>query len=79
MSAPKTNLETQKRRHIVPLIGIGLAALFGVVLVVYWQFEEAARGASPMAEEPAELPLSAEPPEISEPGAGASQAPLPQD
>lgn len=47
MSAPKTNLETQKRRHIAPLIGMALAVIFGVGLIVFWQFEEAAQGSSP--------------------------------
>lgn len=47
MSAPKTNIETQKRRHIAPLIGMALAVIFGVGLIVYWQFEEAAQGSSP--------------------------------
>jgi hypothetical protein len=47
MSAPRTNLETQKRRHRGPLIGMALVAIFGVGLIVYWQFEEAADGNSP--------------------------------
>jgi hypothetical protein len=42
MSAPKTNLEKQKRRHWAPLLGMALVALFGVALIVYWQVEEAA-------------------------------------
>lgn len=40
MSAPKTNIETQKRRHWAPLVGMALAALFGVLLIVYWIGEE---------------------------------------
>jgi hypothetical protein len=47
MSAPKTNLEKQKKRHFAPLIGMALVALFGVALIVFWQFEEAAQGLSP--------------------------------
>ena len=47
MSAPKTNLETQRRRHIVPLIGMALVVIFGVGLILFWQFEEAARVDSP--------------------------------
>lgn len=47
MSAPKTNIETQKRRHFGPLLGMALVAVFGVGLIVYWQFEEAAQGDSP--------------------------------
>lgn len=47
MSAPRTNLETEKRRHVVPLVGIALVVVFAVGLIVFWQFEEAARGNSP--------------------------------
>lgn len=56
MSAPHTNLETQKRRHRGPLIGMALAVIFGVALIVYWQFEEAAQGNSPTSDtvQPAE-------------------------
>lgn len=50
MSAPKTNIETQKRQHVVPLIGMALVVAFGVMLIVYWQFEEAAQGDSPGAD-----------------------------
>jgi hypothetical protein len=50
MSAPKTNLEAQKRRHVVPLIGMALVVIFGVGLIIYWQFEEAAGGDSPGTE-----------------------------
>lgn len=47
MSAPKTNIETQKRQHIVPLIGMAVAVAFAVGIVLWWQFEEAANGDSP--------------------------------
>jgi hypothetical protein len=50
MSAPKTDVETQKRRHIVPLAGMALVVAFAVGLIVYWQFEEAAQGDSPGAD-----------------------------
>ena len=50
MSAPKTNIETQKRQHIVPLIGMAVAVAFGVGLILWWQFEEAAQGRSPGSE-----------------------------
>jgi hypothetical protein len=52
MSAPKTNIEKQKRRHFVPLLGMALVAIFGVILIVYWQFEESAQGLSPGDEVP---------------------------
>lgn len=42
MSAPQTNLEKQRRRHRGPLIGMALVAVFGVGLIAYWLFEEAA-------------------------------------
>ncbi len=50
MSAPRTNIETQKRRHKGPLIGMALVALFAVGLIVYWQVEMAAEGDSPGTE-----------------------------
>ncbi|WP_333816285.1 hypothetical protein [Tabrizicola sp.] len=68
MSAPKTNLETQKRQHIVPLVGMALVAIFGVGLIVYWQFEEASQGASPGADAPDTRPIDAtNPPETPAP------------
>jgi hypothetical protein len=51
LSAPKTNIETQKRRHGGPLIGMALVVIFGVGLILYWLFEEAAQGDSPGAEQ----------------------------
>jgi hypothetical protein len=47
MSAPKTNIETQKRRHIGPLIGMALVVIFGGGIILWWQLEEAAQGDSP--------------------------------
>ncbi|MDZ4088583.1 MAG: hypothetical protein U1E69_17475 [Tabrizicola sp.] len=68
MSAPHTNMETQKRRHRGPLIGMALVVIFGVALIVYWQFEEAAQGNSPTPDtveadtgtEPAATPVAEE-------------------
>jgi len=34
MSAPETNLETQRKRHRVPIIGISAALLFVVVVTL---------------------------------------------
>lgn len=31
MAAPKTNLEKQRLRHIGPLVGMALVAVFGVL------------------------------------------------
>ena len=42
MSAPKTNIERQARRHRGPLIGMTLAVIIGVSVIFYWVFEEAA-------------------------------------
>jgi hypothetical protein len=70
MSAPKTNIETEKRRHAGPLIGMALVAVFGVGLILYWQFEEAAQGASPgsdVTDAPETEPVDAtNPPEVAD-------------
>lgn len=42
MSAPKTNLDTQKRRHIGPLIGIVLSLVFVGGLILWWQYQATA-------------------------------------
>lgn len=47
MSAPDTNLKTQKRRHRGPLIGIGLAVVFAVSIILYWVFQEVATTGNP--------------------------------
>lgn len=77
MSAPRTNIETQKRQHIAPLIGMALVVIFGVGLIVYWQFEESARGDSPgnmITDGPDARPIDAtNPPETPAP------TPAPQD
>jgi len=79
MSAPQTNLETQKRRHIGPLIGMALVAIFGVSLIVYWQFEEAAQGQGPGSDAPAiEAPVDPTVPDAISPGAPEATAPQPQ-
>ena len=72
MSAPKTNIDKQKRRHFVPLLGMALVAIFGVILIVYWQFEESAQGLSPGDEDPTEPGTEREvvPPTQVEPAAG---------
>ncbi len=54
MSAPRTNIEKQKRRHIGPLIGMAVVVVFAVGLILYWQFEEAARGDAPGVEDPSD-------------------------
>lgn len=36
MSAPETNITTQKRRHRGPLVGMAVGLLFVVSLIVFW-------------------------------------------
>ncbi|MGJ8545007.1 MAG: hypothetical protein ACSHWZ_06155 [Sulfitobacter sp.] len=38
MSAPDTNIDRQTRNHKTPLLGIGLAMAFGVLMVVLLGF-----------------------------------------
>jgi hypothetical protein len=68
MSAPQTNLEKQRRRHWAPLLGTIAVTVFGVVLIVYWLFEEAAQSDPPSpagteagtVEQPAQSTIPAE-------------------
>lgn len=79
MSAPRTNIENQKRRHIGPLIGMALVVIFGAGIILYWQFEEAAQGQGPDAAVPTtEAPVDPGPAEAISPGAPGSVAPAPQ-
>ena len=44
MSAPRTNIEKQKRRHWWPLVGLALAVAFGAGMFLLWMvdlFEDA--------------------------------------
>lgn len=52
MSAPDTNLARQRRRHAFVLGGMALVVVFGVLIILYWLFEEVA--ASDPPEPPAE-------------------------
>lgn len=47
MSAPQTDIETQKRWHRGPLIGMALVTLFGLAMVFIWLMGEAANGRKP--------------------------------
>lgn len=47
MSAPRTNLEQQRRRHWGPLVGIAVVAIFAVGIIMYWIGEEAANSNPP--------------------------------
>lgn len=40
MTPPDTNVNKQKRRHRGPLIGMGLVAVFGIGIILYWIAEE---------------------------------------
>lgn len=50
MSAPQTNIETQKRRHRGPLIGMGFAVLVGVGAILIWLFDEVETAGPPEGE-----------------------------
>lgn len=87
MSAPQTNVEKQRRRHWAPLLGTALAAVFGVVLIIYWLFEEAAESDPPApagtdagtVDQPAQSTI---PPETIAPDAQSDSPiapPVPQD
>lgn len=77
MSAPRTNLEKQKRRHWGPLLGMALVTVFAVGLIIYWLGEEVSQSDPPpptgAAGEaaPSALPADAIEPgqQIGEPGA----------
>lgn len=56
MSAPRTNLEKERRRHWGPLLGMAIVTIFAVGLMIYWLFEEVAQSDPP-------------PPPMEEPGA----------
>jgi hypothetical protein len=49
MSAPQTNIETQKRRHWGPLFGIALAVLVGAVMAVLLTFNAADDEGAPLS------------------------------
>jgi hypothetical protein len=46
MSAPRTNVTTETRRHRGPLIGMAVAVLLVMGMFGYWMFDEAASGQS---------------------------------
>lgn len=48
MSAPRTNIETQKRRHRGPLIGMAVVVLFALALIAYWLLDEASEARNPI-------------------------------
>ncbi|OYU38847.1 MAG: hypothetical protein CFE33_13525 [Pseudorhodobacter sp. PARRP1] len=84
MSAPNTNIEKQARRHRGPLIGMALAALFGVALIVYWLMQESAQSNPPAPQDQIEQQSGAAPatsapatstPVTPAPGEGAIIAP----
>ncbi len=50
MSAPHTDLEREARKSKWPMIGMGLAVLFGVGAIIFWLFYEVAE--APATDEP---------------------------
>lgn len=68
MSAPRTNVPEQTRRHLPSLIGIALAVLFGVGVVGWWVLDttsgetpEAAPGGTQIAPEGVPPPSQPDP------------------
>lgn len=47
MSAPETNITTQKRRHRGPLVGIAVGLLFVAGLIVFWPYADSTTGLTP--------------------------------
>ncbi|MGR3756706.1 MAG: hypothetical protein ACU0AT_05700 [Tranquillimonas sp.] len=47
MSAPRTNIKKQERRHKVPLIGMVIVVGFALVLLALYSFVVAERGTEP--------------------------------
>ena len=45
MSAPRTNIETQKRRHRGPLIGMAVVVIFALGLLFWLMFRVSDAGA----------------------------------
>jgi cytoskeletal protein RodZ len=54
MSAPDTNIEKQKRRHWAPLLGSALVVVFGIAMLLWWAFDQAAAAPGPDSTAPAE-------------------------
>jgi hypothetical protein len=50
MSAPRTDIEKQKRWHWAPLAGMALAVVFGLGIIFIWLMDEAAGSGEPGAE-----------------------------
>lgn len=81
MSAPHTNVEKQRRRHIASLAGMALAVLFGVGVIAYWLFEEAAESDPPpppqaTETQPSNIVPPSLPPEVQKGVPGTDTAPV---
>lgn len=50
MSAPHTDVEKQEKRHKGPLVGMGIVAVFGVLLILFLIFMGFGQGNEPEAE-----------------------------
>ncbi len=68
MSAPRTNIETEKRRHRGPLIGMALVVVFGLALLTWWLMEQVGNAENPgtptTGETAAEMPGTDTPPPV---------------
>ncbi|MEI4470051.1 hypothetical protein [Frigidibacter sp. MR17.24] len=85
MSAPRTNIEAQKRRHVAPLVGMLAVVVFAVGLILWWLTDESAEAPGPTDDATAVEPTAAAPgtpdptttvdPAPSDPAVGQQQPP----
>lgn len=75
MSAPKTNLDKQKRNHIVPIIGIIAIVIITIIAFIWWVGDETddpqmpGQEGGPVGEVPATTPTLELPPADAPPAA----------
>lgn len=76
MSAPRTDLEKQKRRHWAPLLGMAAVTVFALAVIAVWLFGEADGTEHPLNNVPqAESPTSGGAPGPVAPSGAATPAP----
>ncbi|WP_199257413.1 hypothetical protein [Paracoccus binzhouensis] len=72
MSAPRTNIARQRRRHLVPIIGIAAAVLIAILGFLWWFADETSN-----PEIPGEIPGPADEVPAPAPETGTAPAPDP--